>query len=208
MNHEIEPLNEEDLRRLRRQGIRLVRMSEDVVAQFGTRSASGDEVFSFQFKDPDRHGISELRVTSTRDDLVSGLRSRLQAAERERDEMRRALPPESPTRPWVLAFAREMEAQLAENRHKGDREGWARTSAEWLLTRLKEEVRELEDVLARNEPCGCRSVGECWHNQPGEEAVRVECADVANFALMIADVAGGMEPVAPPAVRAALEEAR
>jgi hypothetical protein len=36
--------------------------------------------------------------------------------------LREATP--SPTRHWVQAFAEQMEARLAENRHKGDRPGW------------------------------------------------------------------------------------
>ena len=92
---------------------------------------------------------------------------------------------ESATWPWVLAFAREMEAKLAQNRHKGDREGWARESPELLLLRLKEEVFEME-VLLQTSLVDLRA-GDEW-----ERAVRGEAADVANFAMMIADVAGGV----------------
>lgn len=103
----------------------------------------------------------------------------------------------STTRPWVDAFADEMEAKLAENRDKGDRDGWAIEPARWLLSRLKEEVAELEVALDKPAgACGCRTVDECRHigHFRDEEEILGECADVANFAMMIADVAGGLEP--------------
>jgi len=98
----------------------------------------------------------------------------------------------SATRPYVDAFADEMEAKLDANRHKGDAEGWQRESAAWLLERLKAEVAELESALAWH-PCGCREAC-CQHDYFGRGAPSVtgECADVANFAMMIADVAGGL----------------
>jgi hypothetical protein len=99
---------------------------------------------------------------------------------------------ESPTWPYVEAFAFEMEKKLALNRHKGDREGWATDSPESLLVRLREETEELAarlDWVA----CGCRSISECNHYTPEEEPEQ-EAADVGNFAMMIADVAGAMRP--------------
>jgi hypothetical protein len=74
-----------------------------------------------------------------------------------------------------------MEAKLAENRHKGNRDGWIGCEATHLLIRLREEVDELERSLMYRATSGTRQV------------VR-ECADVANFAMMIADVAGRMKP--------------
>ena len=91
----------------------------------------------------------------------------------------------SATRPWVDAFADDMEAKLAENRHKGDRAGWAECDALWLLSRLMREVAELTDVL------GDEGLADRRH------CIRRECADVANFAMMISDVAGGMKPQEP-----------
>jgi NTP pyrophosphatase (non-canonical NTP hydrolase) len=75
-----------------------------------------------------------------------------------------------------------MEAKLEENRHKGDREGWQRDHARALFIRLQEELKELE--LAIDRPVELRRSHE----------IRSEAADVANFAMMIADVAGGLEP--------------
>lgn len=69
-------------------------------------------------------------------------------------------------RPPVMWFANEMERQLQENDYKA---GWSSLSAKWMLNRLKQEVRELERAIIA-----------------GKEVVE-EAADVANFAMMIAD---------------------
>jgi NTP pyrophosphatase (non-canonical NTP hydrolase) len=94
----------------------------------------------------------------------------------------------------VNAFADEMEARLAANRHKGDRSGWAKESPRWLMQRLQQEIVELHSALRLACP-------ECGHRRAETEAdpyssseVIAECADIANFAMMIADVAGGMRP--------------
>lgn len=71
----------------------------------------------------------------------------------------------SATWPYVLAFARLMEAKLEKNRHKGNREGWLKDFA-----RLREELAELEAATDR----------------PSNGDVPGEAADVANFAMMIA----------------------
>jgi hypothetical protein len=75
-------------------------------------------------------------------------------------------------RECVLKFAVDMEKALLRNDHKV---GWQDARCRWLLHRLKEELDELEAVLRC--PNGSDSVG---------LAVR-EAADVANFAMMIAD---------------------
>lgn len=69
-------------------------------------------------------------------------------------------------------FARNMELKLRENDHKG---GWGKCEHSWLLDRLKQEVAELEKALDQVD---------------NQENVIREAADVANFALMIADLAG------------------
>ena len=71
----------------------------------------------------------------------------------------------------VAWFAEQMEQQLALNDHKG---GWDGCSTEWLLTRLLEEARELSITLT---------------DDSSPERIFAEAADVANFAMMIADVA-------------------
>ena len=78
----------------------------------------------------------------------------------------------------VLIFAQRMEAKLAKNIRKGGRGNWLNTRVSVLLDRLLDEVIELEGELEKH---------------PGEgpkehaEAVANECADVANFAMMIVD---------------------
>ncbi len=91
----------------------------------------------------------------------------------------------SATRPWVDAFADAMEAKLDANRDKGDRNGWRKEQAAYLRRCLLNEVAELFHEMDT-------------HGVPGTASQRKarivsECADVANFAMMIADVAGGMK---------------
>lgn len=79
-------------------------------------------------------------------------------------------------RPCVMSFARAMEAKLKENEHKG---GWHDDLPDELMARLHEETEELENAI---------------HPARNRDPRRVlrEAADVANFAMMIADVCGGL----------------
>lgn len=73
----------------------------------------------------------------------------------------------------VQNFGNYMRSKLASNRHKG---GWDGLSRKYLLSRLKEEVLELEEaVLAGG----------------SHEEICKEAADVGNFAMMLAEVCGG-----------------
>lgn len=74
----------------------------------------------------------------------------------------------------VELFADAMERKLLLNDHKS---GWKHESVMFLLPRLRQELRELT-----------RAVGEGT-----EEDVLSEAADVANFAMMVADVCGGLK---------------
>lgn len=85
----------------------------------------------------------------------------------------------------VDAFAAGMKRKLAENAHKGDRDGWRNDSAEALVRRLREEVDEIEVALVAT-PASRRA-----------RLVADEGFDVGNFAMMIADVAGGLDVHAP-----------
>jgi len=76
-------------------------------------------------------------------------------------------------RPEVGAFAAIMEAEL---RKHDDRPGWKNEDVQWLFSRLKDESAELIKAIHTKGPI---SVGR-------------EAADVANFAMMIADVTGGL----------------
>ncbi len=74
-------------------------------------------------------------------------------------------------RPEVLAFAHLMEQQLRANDHKP---GWKNDRPKPLVDRLREETEELIVAILDH----------------GPEQIGKEAADVANFALMIADVCG------------------
>jgi hypothetical protein len=96
-------------------------------------------------------------------------------------------------RPEVAAFAMLMEAEL---RKHDDRPGWKKENVQWLYSRLIDELQELF-VAIPTQVAG--TIGK-------------EAADVANFAMMIADVSGSLEPRPPapspgpaPHERAALE---
>ncbi len=99
-------------------------------------------------------------------------------------------------RPEVVALASLMERQLRANDRKG---GWRGVPEYELLKRLREETDELSDALTRR----ATLTGERLIENVGREA-----ADVANFAMMIADVCGAL-PVAthptPPAVERLVE---
>ncbi len=89
-------------------------------------------------------------------------------------------------RPAVLAFAYAMETKLRVNDHKG---GWARCSNGYLLRRLRNETKELASALHRQN----RSRKDWNSHAP---LILAEAADVANFAMMIADVCGNLgEPL-------------
>ncbi len=85
---------------------------------------------------------------------------------------------DSPTWPYVLAFAKRMEAKLAKNRHKGDRNGWIKDDPKALFWRIGDEHKELMQAMESGT----------------NEEIANEAADVANFAMMIADIFGGCEP--------------
>lgn len=76
-------------------------------------------------------------------------------------------------RPSVQRFANAMEGQLRHNDHKG---GWSGQGQGWLLMRLKQEVLELELELQK-----VRKMRNAVTH------VVAEAADVANFAMMIAE---------------------
>lgn len=106
--------------------------------------------------------------------------------------------PESPSaspaepsgwRPEVRAFADLMEAQLRANDHKP---GWKNDSDLDLFERLGEESAELLAALHRH--AKRLSWGDHWVMEDTAPRVGREAADVANFAMMIADVVGALPP--------------
>jgi len=74
-------------------------------------------------------------------------------------------------RPAVHMFAKDMEARLRKNGHKT---GWRNLRDSHLVSRLVQELGELLKLLN-------------FHSIEFRDAVIDECADVANFAMMIAD---------------------
>lgn len=87
------------------------------------------------------------------------------------ERLLRALEPQvgQSLRPEVRWFAEQMEAALKRNDHKG---GWKECGAIYLLSRLRQETNELEGVVYFNK---------------SEKEIISEAADVANFAMMIAN---------------------
>lgn len=86
----------------------------------------------------------------------------------------------SPTWPHVLKFAERMEAKLAKNRHKGDREGWLKDHPWSLVERILDETVEVQECFS------LAGEDEIWMVKTPEETAD-ECADVANFCMMVAD---------------------
>lgn len=78
-------------------------------------------------------------------------------------------------RPEVRSFAEAMEVRLRVNDYKG---GWKKESAANLSLQLEDEVEEL--TVAIVDPTA------------NAEDILHEAADVANFAMMIADVRGAL----------------
>jgi len=73
----------------------------------------------------------------------------------------------------VEAFGDEMMKKMRKNKHKAH---WSVVSDEWIISRLKQELAELEQALEKG---------------MSDRLIRQECADVANFAMMISDKHGG-----------------
>lgn len=77
----------------------------------------------------------------------------------------------------ISGFTREMAAKLAQNKHKLP---WWYSGCQSLLVRLEQELLELKHAVENPDLGGARSI-------------RDEAVDVANFALMVWDVAEGEE---------------
>lgn len=75
----------------------------------------------------------------------------------------------------IEQFSQVMREKLSENLHKS---GWHDSSTAYLIGRLKEELVELEESLIKLD---------AENNEVNRWESSLECADVANFAMMIAD---------------------
>ncbi len=87
-------------------------------------------------------------------------------------------------RPEVQAFAELMEENLRKHDAPRGPRGWRTDGAASLRRRLRDELAELDDALLQRQDDGWPD----WHGP----AIAKEAADVANFAMMIADVCGGL----------------
>ena len=83
----------------------------------------------------------------------------------------------------VEDFKGAMIYKLRQNQAKGNRDGWKQEDAATLIARCAEELGELAKA--------CRTRGA---KTKTAISVREEAADVANFAMMIADLFGGLYP--------------
>lgn len=85
-------------------------------------------------------------------------------------------------------FAEHMESKLKENDHKG---GWEENTVDDLFEKMKIEIIELQEEL---ESDSIPSSIPVW----SANIIR-ECADIANFAMMIADITNRyVYPYKPP----------
>jgi hypothetical protein len=86
----------------------------------------------------------------------------------------------------LRSFTGVMWTKLIKNDHKG---GWRGELPGYLLERLKNEIVELDDALSRYlvDP----SITRTKKTEELARQVAMEAADVANYAMMIADVVGG-----------------
>jgi hypothetical protein len=88
-------------------------------------------------------------------------------------------------RPEVQWFAIEMEKKLALNDHKT---GWKDCEVDWLIERLECEVTELKDEWWKRKNDFGRNAGEGFMFTASNQDLIKECADIANFAMMVADL--------------------
>jgi hypothetical protein len=79
-------------------------------------------------------------------------------------------------RPEVARFALLMEAKLRAN--DGKKRHWLHCSMQYLSMRLTQERKELKQAIEARTGIG------------------LECADIGNFAMMLADKAGDLPPLA------------
>jgi hypothetical protein len=91
-------------------------------------------------------------------------------------------------RPEVRAFAQLMERVLRKNDHKT---GWKNDTLVALWNRLDDESTELRAIVI-NEDCDGEARKEDASLAPD---IAKEAADIANFAMMIADVCGGLDGI-------------
>jgi NTP pyrophosphatase (non-canonical NTP hydrolase) len=99
----------------------------------------------------------------------------------------------------VLQFAVLMERELRRNDHKG-RTGWKNCRPLDLIERVRGEAEELRDLVRDNQVGTLAQPDlDCKRHEwarPLRTDIGSEAADVANMAMMVADVCGCLSP--PP----------
>lgn len=92
-------------------------------------------------------------------------------------------------RPEVIHFALLMENELRNNDHKP---GWKSDSAQKLLDRVGQELKELTTVVIQFNDA--RRADGAVNMEALRAKIREEGADVANMVMMVVDVLGGLPP--------------
>lgn len=94
---------------------------------------------------------------------------------------------ETQLRKEVVWFSQQMEKQLKKNDHKT---GWKNCKFTYLLDRLEGEYKELDECFwmpdSRSDMMWLGDDVDLKGKFTPEDAIK-ECADVANFAMMVAD---------------------
>jgi hypothetical protein len=85
----------------------------------------------------------------------------------------------------VRRFAIVMERELVTNDHKGD---WHGCSVPWLLSEMTNHKRALQRQAVKLMAATAPEDGDCPERDDLRARILDDAADVANFAMMIADV--------------------
>ncbi|MCY1649110.1 3'-5' exoribonuclease [Caulobacter sp. SL161] len=133
------------------------------------------------------YDLAGLKLQHTGGTFHKAIDDAVEQAKLVQEARRQLVAAEGPAwRPEVVAFADLMEQQLRANDHKG---GWKGDTSDALYQRLLEEAEELSQALAWRSAL----FGDADPDRIGREA-----ADVANFAMMIADASGALGSEARP----------
>lgn len=148
-------------------------------------------VKSYRDDAPDKAAAIDFDVTFDPPTVLALLDERDAAANRISELEARVGVLEGAWRPEVRAFADLMEAKLRANDHKP---GWKADDPEALLRRLAQEHDELGDAVRWHKNYDTSDRGGRLGPVHRAGVIGAEAADVANFAMMIADVCGALTP--------------
>ena len=122
------------------------------------------------------------------DEMIHQLKTALAYKETRLEEARAEAARWQALRPAVQIFAEAMERKLQANDHKG---GWEGMPLSWLRGRLTDESKELDAAIAAY----INDIGNRDLSKP-RQAILCECADIGNFAMMIAANCKSLETAA------------